>query len=333
VRPASTAQWSAPQQIPAATTPLARAPEAIASLLIRPRPYENAEIAVDSRGDAVATWVEHGLQASVRPAASGLWQTPSNLSESAYGFPYGARYLGIDAAGQALVVWSAGGVIQGSVGSATGGGWQAPVDVTPERACPGGDEPHAAVDPEGDAVLLWSAGACNGPGAMQAVTFNLSGGVPGYRPPEPELTNVTMSNERFRVVTGRMRAHGRPRTRVPVGTRFRFAVFPDAWVRIAIEHLTPGHREGSTCASAAPPGQAPCTIESVVTTIERRELAGVHSILFDGSYPLRRFEVASARKPLRRQLYLTPGRYAAVLTASNLSGTSWPVTFRFTVMR
>jgi hypothetical protein len=337
VRMASSSEWTPPAELPAAGVPEA-------PVLASPEPgvrvgatrQTDAEIAIDARGDAVATWLEHGLQASVRPAASGLWQTPSRLSESAYGFPYGARYLAVDATGQALVTWSADRVIQGSVGSATTGAWQPPVDVTPENACGSVGEPHVAVDPAGDAVLLWSAGSCTGPDGMQAITFNLAGGVPGYRPPEPELTNVTMSSERFRVLRPRKRARTRAHPGIPLGTRFRFAVFPDAWVRIAIEHLAPGDRQGSTCIpSRTPPGQTSCTIASVVTTIERREDAGIHSTLFDGNYPGRLPEGASALKkaPRPRLLSLAPGQYAAVLTASNTSGTSWPVTYRFTVVR
>ncbi len=339
VRLASTGEWSEPVDI-ASASELAAPPVRGPNQGVRgPLGDQDAEIAVDSRGDAVATWLQvekakTTLQASVRPAGASAWHSPSTLS-SAGGFPYGAHDLAVDADGQALVAWSADGVIQGSVGSATTGQWQAPVDVTPENAGSGVGEPHLAVNATGNAILLW--GAYEVPGAMDAITFNLSGGVPGYRPPEPTITKASMSNRRFRVRGPA--TNGLP----PIGTHFRFRLFPEAWVKVTIEQLTQGRRQGSTCLPSRDTSprahRQACDRTSVVTTLERREKAGVDSIPFAGAFPLPLPIIyvdngrnGSTAKRVSQTRYLKPGLYAAVLTATNTSGTSVPVRLRFTVV-
>ena len=224
-------------------------------------------------------------------------------------------------------------MIQGSVGLAASGERQQPVDVTLEDSDSGADEPHAAVDPAGDAVILWDANPHDGPASMQAVTFNLSTGVPGYRPPLPFVTNAAVANRRFHV---RPSAH---RPNIPIGTRFRFTVFPESWVNIAIEELRPGHRVGTLCVAlngGPARGSGPsCVVAEQITTLERRASAGVQSIPFSGTFQRQRVEIERVRTKAQqgRIVYLKPGNYAAVLTATNTTGTSAPVTVRFTVVR
>ncbi len=333
VRLTSTGEWSEPVDVASASEPEAPPLGGPRSGVQMPLGDQDAEIAIDSRGDTVATWLQvekarTTLQASVRPAGASAWHSPSTLSPAPGGFPYGARDLAVDADGQALVAWSADGVIEGSVGSATTGRWRAPVDVTPEDKGSNVGEPHLAVNAAGNAILLWSA--YGAPGAMDAITFNLSSGVPGYRPPEPAITKAGMSHRRFRV-------RGPATTGLPpIGTRFRFRLFPEAWVKVTIEQLTPGRRQGSTCLSSRDTsprarGRA-CYLTSLITTLEHRERAGIDSIPFAGTFPVDIGRIGSTAKRVSKTSYMKPGLYAAVLTATDTSGTSAPVRLRFTVV-
>jgi hypothetical protein len=337
VRSAATGAWSAPEELPNAPRAETQAPARakIAAPAVRPLGDQDPQIAVDSAGDAVATWAQFeatkaGLEVSVRPASAHAWRTPRMLSPTGY-FSFGARDLAVDDFGRALVTWNADGVIQGSVGSAATGEWQEPVDVTPEEGHLAVVEPHAGVDVSGDAVLVWAA--YGGPASsMQAITFNLSTGVPGYRPPLPLITDAAMTRRRFRVRTPqRKRA-------APIVTRFRFTVFPDAWVKVAIERLARGHRAGSECVLSRQRERRArghiCTVASVLTQIERRELAGTQSMSFSGTFERHvALEGESPSIRSRRPVALEPGRYAAVLAASNTTGTSAPVSIPFVVIR
>jgi hypothetical protein len=338
VRSAATGAWSAREEVPNAPHAEAHAlvRAKIAAPAVQPLGDQDPQIAVDSAGDAVATWAQFeatkaGLEVSVRPASTHVWQTPAMLSPTNGDFAFGARDLAVDEFGRALVTRTAGGVTQGAVGSAATGEWQEPVDVTPEEGDFAVDEPHAVVNASGDAVLVWAAH--DGPASsMQAITFNLSTGVPGYRPPLPVITDAAMTRRRFRV---RAPQHKRA---APIVTRFRFTVFPDAWVQVAIERLARGHRIGSECVLGRQPEARArghiCTVASVVTQIERRELAGRQSMSFSGTFE--RHVALRGKAPilrLRRAVALEPGRYAAFLAASNTTGTSAPVTMPFVVTR
>jgi hypothetical protein len=334
VRSAVTGAWSAPEELPNAPRAEAQVRARIAAPAVFPLGDQDPQIAVDSAGDAVATWAQleattAGLEVSVRPASTHVWRTPTMLSPTGGDFAFGARYLAVDDFGRALVTWDADGVTQGSVGSATTGRWQEPVDVTPENAGSGVGEPHLAVNAAGDAVLLW--GAYGVPGAMDAITFNLSGGVPGYRPPEPAITKASMSSRRFRVRGPA--TSGLP----PIGTRFRFRLSTEALVKVSIEQLTPGRRQGSTCLRSRDTSprarRRTCYFTSLITTLEHRERAGIDSIPFAGTFHVDIGRIGSTARRVSRTRYLKPGLYAAVLTATNTSGTSVPVRHRFTVVR
>jgi hypothetical protein len=337
VRSALTGAWSAPEAIPSAPRAevQASARAKIAAPAVFPLGDQDPQIAVDLAGDAVTTWAQFEttkvrLDASVRPASTHEWRAPIMLSPTGGDFAFGARYLAVDDFGRALVTWDADGVIQGSVGSAATGEWQEPVDVTPEQGDRGVDEPRAAVDAAGDAVLMWSA--CCGPtGSMQAITFNLSTGVPGYRPPLPLLTDATISKQRFHVSALRRKRAA------PTVTRFHFTVFPDALVTVVIEALRPGRRAGGRCSASSertvPARRANCIVASVVTTLESREDSGPRSIPFSATFLRNLVRLERTKSPQGGIMPLKPGRYAAVLTATNTTGTSAPVTLRFTVVR
>jgi PKD domain len=110
-------------------------------------------LAVNVAGDAVAVWTMaeptgRVVQASYRPAPSGVWSTPVDLSSA------GAELdpaVAIDAAGDAIAVWS-----RGAVESAfrpAGGPWGGPVAVSPTLA--GRSDPRVALDAAGNAVTVW----------------------------------------------------------------------------------------------------------------------------------------------------------------------------------
>ena len=121
------------------------------------------EVAVDPQGDAVAVWSRsdgvgfggnYTVQAALRPAATGVWQAPVDLSARDQ-LGIGGPHVALDAQGDAVAVWSlarnAHFVVQAAVLPA-GGAWQAPVDLS------SGDATFAqvAVDAQGDAVAVWS---------------------------------------------------------------------------------------------------------------------------------------------------------------------------------
>jgi hypothetical protein len=128
---------------------------------------EHPEIAVDSRGEAVAVWERYNganwiLQSAVRPA-HGEWQAPVDLAderETAY-----EPQVAMDPHGDAVAVWrrsngpnyGANRIVQSALRPA-GGEWQAPVNLSAEGE--NSYEPQVALDHHGDAVAIW--GSYNG---------------------------------------------------------------------------------------------------------------------------------------------------------------------------
>ena len=109
------------------------------------------QVAIDTAGDAVSVWSRSNgantiMQAAARPAASGVWQTPVNLSlagQNAF-----KPQVAIDTAGDAVSVWSrsngANTIMQAAARPAGGsfGGARRPVGRRPERSrVAGGDRP------------------------------------------------------------------------------------------------------------------------------------------------------------------------------------------------
>ena len=116
-----------------------------------------ARVAVDGAGNATAIWyrpVGFGdlrVETAVRPAATGVWQTPVEIGRGAN------PELAVQPGGSAVAVWSAWPgdyAVQAAV-RASDGAWQAPATLSG----PGyifGVNPKVAVDGAGNATALWS---------------------------------------------------------------------------------------------------------------------------------------------------------------------------------
>jgi len=146
VRPAGSGAWQAPTDI-SKTGGSAREPQ----------------IALDPQGNAVAVWERDNseketlVQGAVRPAGTGIWQTPTDLAKGE-GFAR-SPMVGLDSQGNAVVVWeflnttSTEGNVLGAVRPAATGVWQPPIEVS----VPGhkAANPQIALDPQGNAVTVW----------------------------------------------------------------------------------------------------------------------------------------------------------------------------------
>jgi hypothetical protein len=133
------------------------------------------QVAFDAQGNAVAVWsrydgVNYIVQGAVRPAASGVWEAPADLS--AAGQSASGAQVAVDAQGNALAVWhrysGSNWIVQGAVRPA-GGAWQAPVDLAV-----GASAPQVAVDAQGNAVAVWER--CNGTDCMVQGAVRAAGG-------------------------------------------------------------------------------------------------------------------------------------------------------------
>jgi hypothetical protein len=120
---------------------------------------DSPQVAFDSQGNAVAVWrrfngTNYIVQGAVRPAASGVWQAPVDLS--AAGQDANVPHVAVDSQGNAIAVWqrsnAADIIVQGAVRPA-GGVWQAPVDLS--VAGQGAYSPQVAFDSQGNAIAVW----------------------------------------------------------------------------------------------------------------------------------------------------------------------------------
>jgi hypothetical protein len=143
VRPASGGSWQTPVNLSEASHD--------ASAL---------QVAIDPQGEAIAVWDFYNgsheiVQASVRPASGGSWQTPVNLSEASHeGY---APQIVISPAGEAIAVWEfyngSHAITQASVRPASGGSWQTPVNLS--DASHEAYEPQLAINAHGEAIAVW----------------------------------------------------------------------------------------------------------------------------------------------------------------------------------
>jgi hypothetical protein len=121
---------------------------------------EGAQIAVDPRGDVLVVWILYDgfgsgiVQAAWRSAASGTWEPPVDLTPARQIMYEPA--LALDAAGNAIVAWTAPGdgsaVIQSATRSAATGAWGAPATLS---AAGTAYTPQLAMNAAGDAVAQW----------------------------------------------------------------------------------------------------------------------------------------------------------------------------------
>jgi hypothetical protein len=121
-------------------------------------------LAANSRGDAVAAWVESGAVAATILSVPAATREPRTILSAAGGVAEGDASAAINAAGDAVVVWPLRNVQMGErlVQAAfrpAGGQWGGPVDLgrTQEGAVP--PRPQVAIDGAGNAVAVWVGGS------------------------------------------------------------------------------------------------------------------------------------------------------------------------------
>lgn len=151
--------------------------------------------AVDTRGDATATWMHYDgskyvTETSYRPAG-GSWETPTSLSES--GEEGGDPQIALDAAGDTLVVWDGHTMpFPDMVRAAyrpSGGSWQSAEDLS----APGEDiqELRVGLDGDGDALVAWSGSSKEVGGyTLVRTAYKPAGGAWG----EPETISAAGQN-------------------------------------------------------------------------------------------------------------------------------------------
>ncbi len=155
VRPASTGVWGSPVRL----SPIGERP-------VTP------QVALDAQGNAIAVWSSDVggnypvIEASLRPALTGQWQTPVALSFSsvATGDHNSTEpQIAFDPHGNAVAVWTHEEigltVIQAAVRPATNGVWQPAFDISrPDRSLPrpqSGSQPQVAIDANGNTLAIW----------------------------------------------------------------------------------------------------------------------------------------------------------------------------------
>jgi PKD domain-containing protein len=120
------------------------------------------QVALDSQGNAVATWLLSSagahkvVQAATRPAVGGVWQSPVTVSEP--GIDASGPALAVDPAGTATAIWSDADGIH-AADRPPGGAWGSPAMVP---ASAGGSQPDLAVDSAGDVTAVWNQPAGSG---------------------------------------------------------------------------------------------------------------------------------------------------------------------------
>jgi hypothetical protein len=140
---------------------------------------DDPRVAVDAAGNAIALWIRSNgtnriVQASFRPAATGIWQGAQDLSglgQSAFG-----AELALNGAGNAIAVWERSNgtniIVQASV-RPVGGAWQPAEDLSAVGQHAG--SPHIASGASGNAIAVWSRS--NGTNDIVQASFRPAGGV------------------------------------------------------------------------------------------------------------------------------------------------------------
>ncbi len=314
------------------------------------------DVAVDWEGNAVAVWEGDAdgnrvIQAVWRSNETGSWQAPVDLSATTSQ----ARYPKIepDSRGNAVAVWEqddgslgtvqaagydAGPLLNGQSIPSTGtvgqglsfsaspigvwltlgetkwsfgdGGGESGPSVTHTYAAPGNyTVTLSSVDAFGN-VSSTSTIVTISPARETRVSNTLL---------PPTLSGVRLTNKRFRVAK---RDTALTATRTPAATSFHFTLSAAASLTIAITRTAAGFREGRDCVRPnvrlARAHAKRCTRTLTVGTLTRaNELQGTDSVGFSG-------RIGSSA--------LVPHDYKAILTASNSTGRSSPVTLAFVVV-
>jgi hypothetical protein len=317
-----------------------------------------ARVGVGAQGDAVATWMRNNgsnsiAQAAARPASSGVWQAAVDLSVA--GQNAMLPQVAVDPQGDAAVVWErfngANGIVQAAgydaagpllrsvaVPSSGSAGQSLPFSVSPldvwsavastswsfgdGTSAIGSSVVHAYSAPGSYNVTLTSADLLgNASSTSGSVAISSSPPpLPASKPGPPRLSSVSISNRRFRVARSPTAVLAR---KAPRGTSFRFTLSAAAKVQITITRSATGLRRGRIC--VAPTRRLRrvharrCTRTVIVGVLTRiSEPRGPDRIAFSGRIGRRA---------------LNPGKYRALLSASNATGRSSTVALAFTVVR
>ena len=139
----------------------------------------NVEVAVDARGDVAAVWVcSNGIngivQATVRPAGTGGWTSPVDLSVT--GQSAAIPQIALDSQGDAIVTWERSNgsneIVQTAVRQAGATFWRAPGDLS--AAGQNAGDPQIAVDGQGNVAAVWQRS--NGANTLiQAAGYDAAG--------------------------------------------------------------------------------------------------------------------------------------------------------------
>ncbi len=315
------------------------------------------DVAVDREGNAVAVWEgdvggNRVIQAARRSNETGDWQVPIDLSATTSQ----ARYpkIKLDSRGNAVAVWEQ---YEGSLGTAQAAGY----DVGPllnGQSIPStgtvGQSLSFSASPMGVWSTLgetkWSFGDGSGEsGTSVTHTYAAPGNytvtlssvdalgnlsststvvtisparetkVSNNTSPPPMLSGVHLTNKRFRVAK---RGTALTARRTPAGTAFHFTMSVAARLTITIKRTAPGLHEGRNCVRShvrlARAQAKRCTRTLTVGTLTRaNELQGTDSVDFSGRI---------GSRPL------SPHDYKAILTASNSTSRSKPITLAFEVV-
>jgi hypothetical protein len=136
------------------------------AMVAQSRWVDDISLTVDDSGDALATWIEArgegrwGVSAASRPAASGRWQPPAQVTPSMLSAVGGAASTS-DRSGNAVAVWTDGGdaTVHAALRPAASAAWEPPVEIATGASY--GDV-GVAIDERDDAVAVWEAAAGSG---------------------------------------------------------------------------------------------------------------------------------------------------------------------------
>ncbi len=301
-------QWTATTKIIEAVSGLAASGSwgAPVALSAAGKEADEAQVALDSQGNAVAVWrrfdgASYIAEAAGFDAAGPLFTLLRIPSAGTVGQPLAFSASGLD-------VWSGLGGMSWGFGD---GGAQVGASVT-----------HVYDAPGTYTVSVTAADALGNTSSATAAVSIAAGtgtGTSGSGP--PVLTSARLSHSRFRV-TKHVTAIS-AKARAPLGTSFHFTLSETAKVRIVLTRIAAGLRSGKRC--LAPSAKLRrhhakrCTRSLGAGTLTRaNERAGADSIAFSGRVGTKA---------------LTPGSYRATLVAFAGGLTSSPTALSFTVVR
>jgi hypothetical protein len=264
----------------------------------------DAQVAVDSQGNAISIWEldssgDHAIIQAAGYDAGPLIDGLEVPKTGTVGQP-------VSFSASPLAVWSALGVTDWSFGDGTG--------------TSGTSTTHVYTIPGDYTVKLNSVDALgNVSNASAAIAISRADTTPTTTKTPPALTDVSMTNRLFRV--GK-RATAVSARKTPLGMSFHFTLSAIARLQITIFRSMPGLHKGQIC--RVPSAKLERTrakrcvrILPVGALTRSSEAKGADSISFSGRIG---------------RYALSPGAYTATLTATSTAGRSRPVTLSFTIV-